>query len=304
MMKMFDFKKREENKPVCKVSAMEKSMFACIAVLIVCSMLFVGTTLSWFSDQVSSGATVIRSGEMALELVIENASASETVLESVGANVIPMTRVDKESAYWEPGAVFKSPVMHVENTGDLDLEYRLELLTAEPTEDGVADLIDVIDFRIISCDGGSILTIPDGTFTNPVIDQRTVPESATIDTPVADNDSGVRLLPASSDGMNTQSGKFVVVGKMKDDAGSEYMRLICDSPFILVVKAQQTGFVWSDLSETNNGICTQGYHDHVLANTVDLQDNDEAFWANEDDDQVCYCRVCQQEIKRLASADN
>ena len=142
-----------------KRSLLEKGLVSCLVLIAVSSMLFVSTTLSWFSDQVATGGTMIKSGNYEIKMV----AGGETIAAGEGGtvvqNAIQMTRVDKNSNVWEPGAVFVSDPIYVENTGELELEYQLQLLTAgelensglELDEDAQQDmrLLNVIDFKIV-----------------------------------------------------------------------------------------------------------------------------------------------------------
>lgn len=246
-------------------SALGKGLVACLLLMSVSCMLFVGTTMSWFTDQKTGTAGVITAGEFDVALyTVEEGEEGEV---RKIADEITMTRVNKENEYWEPGAVFTSPVMYVKNTGTLDLEYRLDLLTARDTaansrstgED--TSLLDVIEFRII--DAGTSLTVNgavDEKLVKPIfedtkIDQRT--PGAENDTPVVGAD-GVRALKAptestestvsteSAEPTGSVSGSFIVVGRMEKEADISYSGLTLTAPFTLVVTAQQSGFDWNN----------------------------------------------------------
>ena len=140
-------------------SLLEKGLISCLVLIAVCSMLFVSTTLSWFSDQVTAGGTVIQTGEYKVEMVVDDEPIAAGEGGAVVQNAIQMTRVDKESNVWEPGAVFVSDPIYVENTGELELEYQLQLLTANQLENSGLELdenfqqdmslLNVIDFKIV-----------------------------------------------------------------------------------------------------------------------------------------------------------
>ena len=247
-------------------SALGKGLVACLLLMSVSCMLFVGTTMSWFTDQKTGTAGVITAGEFNVALyTVEEGEEGEV---RKIADEITMTRVNKENEYWEPGAVFTSPVMYVENTGTLDLEYRLDLLTACDTaansrstgED--TNLLDVIEFRIVddstslTVDGAVNKDLVDSIFADgEPIDQRT--PGAENDTPVVGAD-GVRALKAptestestvsteSAEPTGSVSGSFIVVGRMEKEADISYSGLTLTAPFTLVVTAQQSGFDWNN----------------------------------------------------------
>ena len=261
-------------------SALGKGLVACLLLMSVSCMLFVGTTMSWFTDQKTGTAGVITAGKFDVTLHI----GSTTAARGISTNTITMTRVGSNNNLWEPGAVFTSPVMYVENTGTLDLEYRLDLLTARDTaansrstgED--TSLLDVIEFRIIDVATDNSLIV-NGAVSDAVvnsifadgepIDQRT--SGAENDTPVVGADGvrvdGVRALKAptestestvstestestvsteSAEPTGSVSGSFIVVGRMKKEADISYSGLTLTAPFTLVVTAQQSGFDWNN----------------------------------------------------------
>ena len=83
-------------------SLLEKGLISCLVLIAVCSMLFVSTTLSWFSDQVTAGGTVIQTGEY--KVTPRQGSQSQPM--SLGAadgntitpDAIQMMRVDKNDS--------------------------------------------------------------------------------------------------------------------------------------------------------------------------------------------------------------
>ena len=251
-------------------SALGKGLVACLLLMSVSCMLFVGTTMSWFTDQKTGTAGVITAGKFDVTLHI----GSTTAARGISTNTITMTRVGSNNNLWEQGAVFTSPVMYVENTGTLDLEYRLDLLTACDTaaNSGIngedTSLLDVIEFRIIDVATANSLTageavnkdLIDTIFTaGKPIDRRTDVEGAENDTPVVGADGvrvdGVRALKAptestvsteSAEPTGSVSGSFIVVGRMEKEADISYSGLTLTAPFTLVVTAQQSGFDWNN----------------------------------------------------------
>ena len=236
-------------------SALGKGLVACLLLMSVSCMLFVGTTMSWFTDQKTGTAGVITAGEFAVTLHIGE--------EEGNTGEITMTRVGSNNNLWEPGAVFKSPVMYVENTGTLDLEYRLDLLTACDTAansgiTGNVNLLNVIEFRIIDVATDNSLIV-NGAVSDAVvnsifdadkpIDRRTDVEDAENDTPVFGVD-GVRALKAPTGSDKSKSDGFIVVGRMIEGADTSYSGLTLTAPFTLVVTAQQSGFDWATLNDT------------------------------------------------------
>ena len=223
-------------------SALGKGLVACLLLMSVSCMIFVGTTMSWFTDQKTGTADVITAGKFAVALYTVEEGEEGKVRKI--ADEITMTRVNKENEYWEPGAVFTSPVMYVENTGTLDLEYRLDLLTACDTAansgiTGNVNLLNVIEFRIVD-DRTSLTDVTLGTiFGSTTIDQRTIFNGT--DPTIVAGAKGVLKLAAEA-----ESDGFIVVGRMKKDASDAYKNKSLTAPFTLVVTAQQSGFDWNN----------------------------------------------------------
>lgn len=152
-------------------SLLEKGLISCLVLIAVCSMLFVSTTLSWFSDQVTAGGTVIQTASFFAgdSLQIGNSAqasrgangprrAKAIASDGVAPNAIQMIRVDKNDSddLWEPGAVFVSAPIWMENDGDIDIEFCLELLTARDTlaanlttDQTGLELLNAIQFKIM-----------------------------------------------------------------------------------------------------------------------------------------------------------
>lgn len=279
-------------------SALGKGLVACLLLMSVSCMLFVGTTMSWFTDQKTGTAGVITAGEFDVTLHIGEREES--------ASEITMTRVGSSNNLWEPGAVFKSPVMYVENTGTLDLEYRLDLLTARDTaansgSNGITgndtNLLDVIEFRIVDVATANSLIV-NGAVSDAVvnsifaankpIDQRTIFNGT--DSTIVDEANGVLKLAAEA-----ESDGFIVVGRMKKEASDAYKNMSLTAPFTLVVTAQQSGFTWTNERPI---VCTEALHNDWADDAKPFVDDEHGFWKlNESGEHVYYCEVCETALK-------
>ena len=137
-------------------------MAASIILMALSCVLFVSTTLAWFTDNVSGGVNTIRAGNLDAVLVIgeselptkvkldsdsdtqqtngENATAVPLKLRKVmtreenGQVVFDQISTDEtaqttpQEAVWNPGDIFISDVMRVEKVnGSIPFEYKLEL---------------------------------------------------------------------------------------------------------------------------------------------------------------------------------
>ena len=313
-----------------KRSLLEKGLVSCLVLIAVSSMLFVSTTLSWFSDQVATGGTMIKSGNYEIKMVAGGEAIAAGEGGTVVQNAIQMTRVDKDSNVWEPGAVFVSDPIYVENTGELELEYQLQLLTAgelensglELDEDAQQDmrLLNVIDFKIVdatlldssavsvfsanSAGAGSanLLDKVDTVFEDyPALTDVRVEDNANLVSSETAADKGFKLSPADDEiavfGANTtsasRSSSFVIVGRMDPNADISYAGMTLEVPFVLVVKSQQAGFTWS---ETQTVLCTEESHNQTAGNASAFINMEQGYWKYENGDHVYHCAICQQKL--------
>lgn len=289
-------------------SLLEKGLISCLVLIAVCSMLFVSTTLSWFSDQVTAGGTVIQTGEFpaaskSIQMGNRTHAAKKAraiASDGVAPNAISMMRVDKnDSDLWEPGAVFVSAPIWMENNGEIDYEFSLELLTAQENAATGLKLLDVIQFRIMDAKTFDEMKDKNGSITDLLlkyfetagnkIDLRTADMSVdpTSSAPI------VKLAVGQS------SSEFVIVGVMSPYAGIEYSNIKLETPFTLVVKMQQAGFPWPDNATTI--LCTEDSHKQATSTFRDgeiasFADTAEGFWRYENGFHIYRCYTCQEKL--------
>ncbi len=313
-----------------KRSLLEKGLVSCLVLIAVSSMLFVSTTLSWFSDQVATGGTMIKSGNYEIKMVAGGEAIAAGEGGTVVQNAIQMTRVDKESNVWEPGAVFVSDPIYVENTGEIELEYQLQLLTAselensglEMDEDAQQDmrLLNVIDFKIVDAalldssavsvfsangvDTGSanLLDKVDTVFEDyPALTDVRVEDNANLVSSETAAGKVFKLSPADDEiavfGANTtsasRSSSFVIVGRMDPNADISYAGMTLEVPFVLVVKSQQAGFTWTEIQTV---LCTEESHNQTAGNASAFINMEQGYWKYENGDHVYHCAICQQKL--------
>ena len=182
-----------------------RTLYGALAMIVLSCALFVGTTFAWFTDQ-STGATArIMGGKLSVELVFDDPSA---VPAGCSLENIIMTRTapsNSGSDVWNPEDTFASPFMHVENTGDLPLKYKLSLKPDSSLE-------GVIHFQIECSQGG---TFPDD----------------------------VQTLEAANGGNPTRGTSFRIVGTMCS-SDMEFSGTALADPFELTVVAYQNEAPW------------------------------------------------------------
>lgn len=294
-------------------SLLEKGLISCLVLIAVCSMLFVSTTLSWFSDQVTAGGTVIQTASFSTgkdSLQISSAQASRgangprrakaIASDGVAPNSISMMRVDKnDSDLWEPGAVFVSAPIWMENNGGIDYEFSLELLTAQENAATGLKLLDVIQFRIMDAKTFDEMKDKNGSITDLLLKYFETAGNK-IDLRTAD----MSVDPTSSSpivklAVGDRSSEFVIVGVMSPYAGIEYSNMELETPFTLVVKMQQAGFPWPDNATTI--LCTEDSHNQATSAFRDgeiasFADTAEGFWRYESGFHIYRCYTCQEKL--------
>lgn len=303
-------------------SLLEKGLISCLVLIAVCSMLFVSTTLSWFSDQVTAGGTVIKTGQYLLN--VRQGSQSQTM--SLGAadgntitpNAIQMMRVDKnDSDLWEPGAVFVSDPIWMENDGDIDIEFCLELLTARDTlaanlttnQTGL-ELLNAIQFKIMDMNDfekkvyAAAEKAEEGLRNNEEVysidianELKTDFQSGQRDLRTADSAKSVGTTSSGSPiiklAVGESSHEFVIVGLMDSYANVQYSGKKLETPFTLVIKSQQAGFTWAS---TAPAFCTDASHEQAKGQANAFADTEQGYWRYENGFHVYHCAACQQTL--------
>lgn len=301
-------------------SLLEKGLISCLVLIAVCSMLFVSTTLSWFSDQVTAGGTVIQTGQYRV-----NVQSSQNQTMSLGAadgntitpNAIQLNRMDKESPFWEPGAVFVSDPIWMENDGDIDIEFCLELLTARDTlaanlttDQTGLELLNAIQFKIMDMNDfaekldaaaekvGEGLQNDEEVYSIDIANElKTDFQKGQRDLRTADSDKSVGTTSSGSPiiklAVGESSSEFVIVGLMDSYANVQYSGKTLETPFTLVIKSQQAGFTWAS---TASAFCTDASHEQAKSQANAFADTEQGYWRYENGFHVYHCAACQQTL--------
>ena len=194
---------------------------ALVATLVLTVMLSVtGGTIAWFTDTVTSGANVIQSGTLDLDVYYsDDNGTSWTELNDRAPALFDYSK-------WEPGYVQTKAVKLV-NAGNLALKYELMF---QPTADTSAEpyrLEDVIDVYMST----------EAPFTRESI--KSAQPVATLDKLMysEDEDGAVHgeMLPSGENG-----GDVVYIAlKMQESAGNDYQNLSVGNGFGLKIVATQ-----------------------------------------------------------------
>ncbi len=125
-----------------------KSLIASLAAIVVCFAMLIGTTFAWFTDSVINTNTIIKSGNIDVELW--HASNNETEYEEVkGSTKLFVGLNDDQRILWEPGAS-ATENFQIKNAGSLALKYELRIKAVAKTftESGKS-LTDILTLTII-----------------------------------------------------------------------------------------------------------------------------------------------------------
>ncbi len=197
----------------------KRALLASVLSLCVCAAMLLGTTFAWFTDTVTSGNNIIKSGK--LDVTMEWADGKEAIDTADWKDASQKPIFDYE--LWEPGY---TEVRHIKisNVGTLALKYEIFI---EATGE-VSELADVIDVYYIK--GGAQIT--DRTALSDEDKIGTL--SAVLANPVAakghiDGKSG-----------NTVSSDIATIAfKMQETAGNDYQEKSIGSNFAVKLAATQ-----------------------------------------------------------------
>ncbi len=112
------------------------ALFASVTATLLCTTMFVGTTLAWFTDTAQTDVRDIYSGVLGVELVDQAGVPLHDQFLSF--------QTTDDSVLWEPGSVWTLQDVYVRNCGSLALKYRFVITGIR----GDAQLNEVIDWDI------------------------------------------------------------------------------------------------------------------------------------------------------------
>lgn len=176
-----------------KLRGLALSMIA----LVVCVVMFIGTTLAWFTSEVHNTGNRIEAGTMTMNLLKYNADVA--AYENIGEDKL-------FEGLWEPGMT-KVAFLAVENAGSLAFNYNIVLNITE----GDKPLSAVLDYAIIS-------PMDKDTFTAATWDDVLAYDNVeTGDVPLG------KIVAAPNGALeNEETDYFVLAIHMDNNAGDEY----------------------------------------------------------------------------------
>lgn len=134
-----------------KKNSLRGSFLASLLSLVLCCVMFAGTTYAWFTDSASTSVNSIKSGKLGIALVDADGNSVEgSVLDFVKAG-----DAEDEALLWEPGCTYVLPDLFVENNGELALKYQIVVDGIE----GDAKLLEAIEWSVMM--GGAEISLAD-----------------------------------------------------------------------------------------------------------------------------------------------
>lgn len=188
-----------------------------IVALVLCMTTMVGSTLAWFTDEVTSANNVIEAGTLKVKLYVSDDGTTWTEVKDDSAPIFNYSK-------WEPGyTTYK--FFQVKNAGDLALKFQLNL-KADSAITGKYKLADVID------------VYTSGVYTDNV---EFVPTRANLGTKVGTLSALMDDVDGAAYGMLEagQSTSMCIALKMQESAGNEYQGLSVGTGFAMQLLATQ-----------------------------------------------------------------
>ncbi len=120
---------------------LKKALWGSVTSLVLCMMMLVGTTFAWFTSTASTGVNTVQAGQMEVQMSYAHGKNPSDGTDRVWEEVKPETNLFKTisddttenpSGDWQPGTA-KYVQLKVQNSGDLDLKYRLGISIPEET---------------------------------------------------------------------------------------------------------------------------------------------------------------------------
>ena len=200
----------------------KRALLASVLSVVLCCAMLVGSTFAWFTDSVTSGNNIIKSGALEVAMDWADGKTDPAANEDSQWQDVSHSAIF-DYALWEPGYT-QARHIRIRNTGNLALKYEIRIA---PTGT-VTDLAKVIDVYYIK-DGRQIADRTDLEELEPV---------GTLDKVLADPVVAKGHLLAEA-GQDVDTATIVL--KMQEGAGSEYENMsIGDSFTIQLVTTQYT----------------------------------------------------------------
>ena len=190
--------------------ATKRALLTSVMALVMCVVMLVGTTFSWFTDTASTAVNKIQAGNLDIELQYAtawNETGAPTGWADAQGETLTFKTKDNRAAdqiLWEPGCTYTLPELKIVNNGNLALKYKVVVSGIQ----GSAKLNEVIDWTM-KLDGADFIM-------------------------------GSEHSLAAKNGNTVDSDIFTISGTMDKNAGNEYQNEFIDGISITVYATQDT----------------------------------------------------------------
>ena len=204
-----------------KLKSKKSALLMSFTSLLICFAMLAGSTFAWFTDTATTGVNKIVAGNLKVDIVDATntdksltgddgklfwtqkvvGTTDEPVLEAVETEGLPL---------WEPGVNFLTQGFKIANKGNLALKWKVEVNkgTTAANEKN-ADLLDVIDFSVVTDTGESATAVDIKTFVGELTEKNAV-----------------------------STDTYYIKGHMQEEAGNDYQNLTLDGITITVYATQ------------------------------------------------------------------
>lgn len=191
----------------------KRALLSSVLALILCFAMLLGSTWAWFTDTATTKVNTIKSGTLNVQLLDAQGNTIEgEKLDFLGLD--DNGELANANLLWEPGVTFYTEGFQVKNEGNLALKYEIVVSDANATSEGTANLLNVIEFKIVN-------TLPDADTAWEDVEAYTFSETNVL----------------KKDGY---SNSFYVVAHMDEAAGNEYQNCTLSGVAITVYATQDT----------------------------------------------------------------
>ena len=220
-----------------KAKNARRALLMSVLSLLMCVSMLVGTTFAWFTDSVTSGSNIIKSGT--LDIVLEYWDGDSW--EDAEGKVIPFVAADgrsQDQILWEPGCTYEMAPIRVRNEGNLNTKFLILLNGVTGDE----KLMEVIELKT------RVNNIPDSLLNGSAGNVYQRFEDAEIDifygvpegNVVFDHSLAAKGEVTPGTGHTDTSPEFTISGHMAEEAGNEYQNLAIEGISITVIATQET----------------------------------------------------------------
>ena len=217
------------------VKSTKKALVASVILLALCFTSLVGTTFAWFTDSVTSGNNIIKSGN--LDIVLEYWDGEKWI--DAEGKTIPFVAADgRADILWEPGCTYEMAPIRVRNEGSLNAKILILLNGINGDE----KLMEVITLQ------NRVNNIPESVLNGSAGNQMSQFEDLVLPIMYGTPDGNVifdwslagkgTVTPGT--GHTDTSPEFTLFAHMDETAGNEYQNLSIENISITVIATQQT----------------------------------------------------------------